>query len=237
MSPCLAMLIAQLLGGKTPAVVDRLRVLLLWPPESGMGKVYHISKNVSLGLLVLAGIALVTIIALSVAYDKEKAKNQGGRGDEDTGSTGTASPPTTQLTPKKPWDYYRLPGSLAPVSYNVTLWPRLEPDADGLYVFTGNSTVVFTCVEETDLIIIHSKKLNLTTFGGHHARLSGLGRATAPSIQVSWFVAKTEYLVLQLRSRLTAGASYELHTEFRGELADDLEGFYRSEYSEDGVKR
>ncbi|KAF0023442.1 hypothetical protein F2P81_024072 [Scophthalmus maximus] len=45
---------------------------------------------------------------------------------------------------------------------NVTLWPRLEPNADDLYIFTGHSAVVFRCVKETDLIIIHSNKLHLT---------------------------------------------------------------------------
>ncbi|CAK6976940.1 aminopeptidase N-like [Scomber scombrus] len=200
-----------------------------------MGKVYYLSKNVGLGLLVLAASALATIIALSIAYDK--AKNRGKPGDGATDSTSTPTPATTPFTSKDPWDHYRLPDSLIPVSYNVTLWPRLVPNIDGLYIFTGHSGVVFRCEKETDLILIHSNKLNLTTINGHHAKLSGLGEATAPAIQKSWLVVKTEYLVLQLRSRLTVGASYVLYVEFQGELADDLEGFYRSEYVDDGVKR
>ncbi|XP_028257939.1 aminopeptidase N-like [Parambassis ranga] len=202
-----------------------------------MGKVYYVSKNMGLGMLVLAGTALTTIIALSIAYDKEKAKNQSKPGNGVTSSSGTPIPPTTPFTPKEPWDHYRLPDSLTPVSYNVTLWPRLEPNADGLYIFTGHSAVVFKCMKETDLIIIHSNKLNLTTFLGHHAKLSSLGQVTAPAIQRTWLVEKTEFLVVQLKSRLAVGASYVLQTEFLGELADDLEGFYRSEYMEDGVKK
>uniref|UniRef100_A0A671Y3W1 Aminopeptidase n=1 Tax=Sparus aurata TaxID=8175 RepID=A0A671Y3W1_SPAAU len=202
-----------------------------------MGKVYYVSKNVGLGLLVLAATALATIIALSIAYDKERAKNRDKPEDGTSDSTGMPTPPTTPFIPKEPWDHYRLPESLVPVSYNVTLWPRLEPNADGLYIFTGHSAVVFRCVKETDLIIIHSNKLNLTTFNGHHAKLSGLGGAAVPTIQKSFLIVKTEYLVLQLRSRLAVGTSYVLHTEFLGELADDLEGFYRSEYTDDGMKR
>lgn len=197
-----------------------------------MGKVYYISKNVGLGLLVLAAIAFATIIALSVAYDKEKAKNQG-----DTVSTGMPAPAPTPSTPKEPWDHYRLPDSLLPISYNVTLWPRLKHDEDGLYVFTGNSTVFFRCVKETDLIIIHSNKLNLTTLDGHHAKLTSLSEDTAPAVQKSFLVVKTQYLVLQLQRTLKVGTTYKLYTEFQGELADDLEGFYRSEYVEDGVKK
>lgn len=201
-----------------------------------MGKVYYISKNVGLGLLLVAAIALMTIIALSIAYHKERGKNQDEPEDGATDSTGVPAAPTTPFTPKDPWDYYRLPDSLVPSSYDVSLWPRLQPNADGLYIFTGHSSVVFRCVKETDLIIIHCSKLNLTTFFGHHAKLSGLGKITAPAIQKTWLVEKMEYLVIHLYHRLTAGASYVLQTEFLGELSDDLEGFYRSEYLQDGVK-
>lgn len=202
-----------------------------------MGKVYYVSKNVGIGLLVLATSALATIVALSIAYDKERAKNQGKPVGGATDSTSMPTATTTPFTSTEPWDHYRLPVSLVPAFYNVTLWPRLKPNTDGLYIFTGHSAVMFRCVKETDLIIIHSNKLNLTNFNGHHAKLSGLGEATAPAIQKSWLVVKTEYLVLKLRSRLTVGASYVLYIEFRGELADDLEGFYRSEYVDDGVKK
>ncbi|KAG7242610.1 hypothetical protein INR49_020323 [Caranx melampygus] len=202
-----------------------------------MGKVYYISKNVGLGLLVLAAIAFATIIALSVAYDKEKAKNQGRPGDGETGSTGMPAPAPTPFTPKEPWDHYRLPDSLVPISYNLTLWPRLKQNEDGLYIFTGNSTVFFRCVKETDLIIIHSNQLNLTSLDGHHAKLTSLSEDTAPAVQKSWLVVKTQYLVLQLQRTLEVGTTYKLYTEFQGELADDLEGFYRSEFIEDGVKK
>lgn len=199
-----------------------------------MGNVYHVNKTLGLCLLVAAAAALTIIIALSVAYNNEKSKNR-GTGAASTASTST--PPVTSYTPKDPWDYYRLPSSLLPLSYNVTLWPRLEPDADGMYIFTGHSVVIFTCLKNTDLVIIHSTKLNLTTFSEHHAKLTGLNGASPPAIERSWFVDRTEYLVLQLRGQLSVGASYALYTEFRGELADDLQGFYRSEYTEDGVKK
>lgn len=236
-----------------------------------MGKVYNVSRNVGLGLLVLAAAALAAIIGLSVAYNNEKSKNRGWQeyrgtegnrpsyrirnsaGKSTSGSTfistsastisntrtGSGMPPpfTTACVPKEPWEYYRLPGTLVPLSYNVTLWPRLKPNSDEMYVFTGHSSVVFTCVKETDLIIIHSNKLNFTYYYGHHAKLTGLGQAYAPAIQKSWLVPKTEYLVLQLRKPLTVGCTYALSTKFQGELADDLEGFYRSEYFEDGVKK
>lgn len=201
-----------------------------------MGKVFTISKNVGLGLVVLAISALATIIGLSIAYDKQRAKSQGKPVDEaDAGSTSV--PPTTPFTPRKPWDFYRLPDSLIPDSYNVTLWPRLKPDADDMYIFTGHSAVIFKCKKETDLIVIHANKLNFTTFLGHYAKLSGLGEAAVPAIQRTWLEERTEYLVIQLNKKLTVEESYVLYTEFRGELADDLKGFYRSEYMDNGKKK
>ncbi|XP_013871009.1 aminopeptidase N isoform X2 [Austrofundulus limnaeus] len=167
----------------------------------------------------------------------ERAKNQGQPGHRASDGSSTSPPFTTPFTPKEPWDYYRLPKSLIPESYQVTLWPQLQPNADGMYVFTGYSSVIFRCVKETDLIIIHSKKLNFTTVLGNHIILMGLGGVTPPAIRRTWLVERTEYLVVQLRWKLTVGASYKLHSKFTGELADDLQGFYRSEYTDNGVKK
>lgn len=195
-----------------------------------MGKGLYISKAVAGTCVVVAIAATATIIALSVVYAQEKAKN-------DVLPTAEPSIPTTTLStttagPKEPWQRYRLPDSLLPVSYNVTLWPRLEPNADGLYIFTGLSTVVFKCVKATDLIIIHSNKLRLTT-----TELTGLNGTNAPWIKETWLEVPTQYLVVRLHGDLQPNKMYELFTEFVGELADDLGGFYRSEYMEDGVKK
>uniref|UniRef100_A0A9J8A0K9 Aminopeptidase n=1 Tax=Cyprinus carpio carpio TaxID=630221 RepID=A0A9J8A0K9_CYPCA len=197
-----------------------------------MGKGYYISRHLATAAMVLAAIALLTIIALSVVYNREKSKNAA----KFTNATTSPVPPT-QKTSNEPWDKYRLPDTLSPEYYNVTLWPRLVKNANGMYIFTGISGVMFTCVKKTDLILIHSNKLNLTLFKGHHAKLTGQSGVTAPAIKTTWFQMETQYLVIQLEGKLKPGKSYWLYTEFTGELADDLEGFYRSEYMEDGEKK
>ncbi|KAK2841767.1 hypothetical protein Q5P01_011967 [Channa striata] len=137
-----------------------------------------------------------------------------------------------------PWDSFRLPTTLLPHHYEITLWPHLSQDSNGLYIFTGNSTVEFECVTETDLILIHSNKLNYTVLDNAHVgRLTASGDGTVLSIKSSWLRPKTQYLVIQLNSKLSRGHKYQLYTEFTGELADDLAGFYRSEYEEDGVRK
>lgn len=197
-----------------------------------MGKGFYIRKHLAIAAAALAVVALATIVALSIVYSKEKAKKALLPKDESAVSGPPTAPPSNE-----PWDKYRLPGTLKPQFYNITLWPRLTMDSQGMYIFTGQSGVAFTCEKETDLILIHCHKLNLTLFDRHHAKLTGLQGATAPGIKKTWFQVETQYLVVQLKGTLKLGKAYWLHTEFRGELADDLEGFYRSEYEEDGVKK
>lgn len=101
-----------------------------------------------------------------------------------------------------------------------------------LDVILGGSSVEFKCAEETDLILIHSNKLNYSKYENDHMAMlipvdSG---SKAPSIKSSWLQKETQYLVLMLDSKLMKDHRYRLHTNFTGELADDLGGFYRSEY-------
>uniref|UniRef100_A0A3Q3EQ01 Aminopeptidase n=1 Tax=Labrus bergylta TaxID=56723 RepID=A0A3Q3EQ01_9LABR len=177
-----------------------------------MGKGFYLSKALVVTCVVVASAAVATIITLSVVYAQEKSKNEG---TTTAGPITTASPPPPPTTPSTP----------------------MEPWQHGLFVFHGHSRVVFRCTNDTDLILIHSNKLNLTKFDGHHAKLTGLNGAAAPPLKRTWLEVPTQYLVVQLKSPLKAGSTYELFTEFVGELADDLGGFYRSEYMEDGVKK
>ncbi|KAM9754213.1 aminopeptidase N-like isoform 2-T2 [Menidia menidia] len=204
-----------------------------------MGKGFFISKTVGIVGIVVGVAALSTIIALSVVYSQEKAKNNGDNGGVSTTSGPTTVPATTPAPSNETWDQYRLPKSLVPDHYNVTLWPRLTPDpTTGLYIFTGESSVRFQCVEDTNLILIHSNRLNYTRLeNGHWAMLTAVSGAAAPPVSSSWVQHVTQYLVVQLNGNLVRGQWYHLYTKFTGELADDLGGFYRSEYMEDGVKK
>uniref|UniRef100_A0A8C2C5B9 Aminopeptidase n=1 Tax=Cyprinus carpio TaxID=7962 RepID=A0A8C2C5B9_CYPCA len=202
-----------------------------------MGKGFYISKPLGIVLFGLGAGAVLTIFALSVVYAQEKRKNEVNAIDR-TRMVTTAAPHRTSAPSNEPWDKYRLPDALLPEYYNVTLWPRLVPDERGMYIFTGKSGVAFTCMKETNLILIHSNELNFTlTSEMHHAKLTGLGGTSAPAILKTWFQTQTQFMVIQLKGKLQVGKSYWLYTEFHGELSDDLGGFYRSEYTENGVKK
>uniref|UniRef100_A0A8C7KG31 Aminopeptidase n=1 Tax=Oncorhynchus kisutch TaxID=8019 RepID=A0A8C7KG31_ONCKI len=218
-----------------------------------MGGGFYISKFVGVVGIVFGAGAVATVIALAVVYSQEVAKNEAL---SPTNGGSTIKPPvttpggstvkpqiTTPVIPttapsNEPWDKYRLPDTLKPDHYNLTLWPRLTVNAQDLYIFTGNSYVVFQCVKETDLILIHSNKLNYTKWGDDHlAKLSALGSTPAPTIKKSWIQPTTQFLVLELNGKLAVGESYQLDTVFVGELADDLGGFYRSVYTEEGEEK
>ncbi|KAM3926243.1 aminopeptidase N-like [Leptodactylus fuscus] len=206
-----------------------------------MAKGFYVSKLVAFVGIFFAVAALATIVALAVVYANEKNANKVENGGTTTTTTTTSTPTRTQTsttttTPKittpasnEEWDKYRLPGHLVPVLYNVDLRPVLTKNAEGLYVFHGVSQAYFTCETPTRHVIIHSNKLNytadpvLTDEGGNQI-----------SANKYFLVEKTNYLVLPLNVQLQAGRKYILHTTFVGELADDLAGFYRSEYVENG---
>ncbi|XP_066094449.1 aminopeptidase N [Saccopteryx bilineata] len=203
-----------------------------------MAKGFYISKTLGILGIILGVAAVCTIIALSVVYAQEKNKNAENSAEASTSPTTTVSTTVaTTLDQSKPWNRYRLPKTLVPDSYQVKLRPYLTPNENGLYIFKGSSTVRFICNESTNVIIIHSKKLNYTKTNGHMVVLRDVGGSQAPEIERTELVEITEYLVVHLKSPLNKGSMYEMDTVFEGELADDLAGFYRSEYMDGNVKK
>ncbi|KAE8618156.1 hypothetical protein XENTR_v10009290 [Xenopus tropicalis] len=212
-----------------------------------MGKGFYVSKLVLAVGIIFAVAAVSTIIALAVVYSQEKGKNNdvakppetttssSGTSTATTTTTATATATATTAQSNDPWNKYRLPKTLSPVHYDVELQPFLVKNADGLYVFRGKSTAFFICNDATDLIIIHSNKLNHTKFNSFDAKLQD--GATDVALKSTFFQKDKQFLVVQAAANLVPGKQYGLYTEFVGELADDLAGFYRSEYLEDGVTK
>uniref|UniRef100_A0A4W3K4Y9 Aminopeptidase n=1 Tax=Callorhinchus milii TaxID=7868 RepID=A0A4W3K4Y9_CALMI len=194
-----------------------------------MGKGFYISRTLAVVGILLAASAIAVIVALAVVYAREMDRS----GGEPLPSEGSSAAPTVNhstAAPSNPWNRYRLPDALVPSHYEVFLWPRLERDSEKDYFFTGNSTAYFDCVRSTDLILIHSHELSYTASGGFHAELRALDSASAPGIRRSWLETQTQFLVIELDDLLKADRRYSLHTVFEGKLADDLTGFYRSQY-------
>lgn len=56
-----------------------------------------------------------------------------------------------------PWAQYRLPHSIQPLSYNLTLNPDLVT-----MTFTGHTTINMLVLHETKVIVLHSSDLNIS---------------------------------------------------------------------------
>lgn len=107
--------------------------------KKNMGKGFYISKPLGVVGVILGAGAIATIIALSVVYSQEKAKNN--KNDVLPTVGPTSQHPTTSAPSNELWDKYRLPKNLVPHFYNVTLRPRLEPDnKTNLFIFTGKAS-------------------------------------------------------------------------------------------------
>ncbi|XP_029430470.1 aminopeptidase Ey-like [Rhinatrema bivittatum] len=206
-----------------------------------MAKGFYISKTLAIVGILFSVVAIATVIGLSVALSQEKAKNENSSSSSGThiGTTSSYLPrdEVTVRPSNEIWNKYRLPGSLIPEHYDVELQPYLTKNSEGLYIFKGNSTVSIKCVTPTNLILIHSNKLNYTPKNGHPISLGGVDGSNPPAIEKSWLEVPTQYLVAQLSSNLEAGKKYTISSEFTGKLADDLAGFYRSEYKEGNETR
>lgn len=138
----------------------------------------------------------------------------------------TAAPVMTTAGPTGVWANIRLPLDLIPESYVVDLRPILEADADGKYWFFGSSSVRYRCENPTKHVVIHTTKLEFTeddvslTSGGSNVDVAN-----------TMFYEPNQYFVVETAENCVKGQMYTLaFNNFKGELADDLDGLYRSEY-------
>ncbi|CAN5402169.1 hypothetical protein BH10ACT1_BH10ACT1_42850 [soil metagenome] len=117
-------------------------------------------------------------------------------------------------------DLYRLPRTIVPSHYDVTL----EPDLTA-FTFRGHGTVSITAAEPVTEIVLNSIELEID-----RAWVEAVGGSRIDAI-VS-YDEPTERATLALASELDAGEAV-LHLEFRGILNGKLHGFYRSTFTGD----
>lgn len=142
-------------------------------------------------------------------------------------------PPTTTGPPP----VMRLPKNLIPHSYKVFLKPHLYTriieevnvtSPNQTFLFTGNSTVNFHCVQTTSTIYLHSNNLKvfdpvvINTDKDERIRVSDMMHHEDES----------DFLEVELNERLEEGGNYSLFLAFSGQMSEDLEGLYVSTYQE-----
>jgi len=115
---------------------------------------------------------------------------------------------------------YRLPRTVVPRRYDLVLEPDLEAGT-----FAGSETVTVEVTEPVDEIVLNAADLEV-----------GPGRLEGPggTLEVSTIRVdpETERAHLLLSGTAEPG-EWTLHVEFRGKLSEQLQGFYRSTYTDD----
>lgn len=113
---------------------------------------------------------------------------------------------------------YRLPRTVTPSRYELTL----RPDLDG-GVFSGDVVIEVDVAEATDVVVMNAAELDIAS-----ATVTQGASERAATVE---FDEPDERVVLTLSEPLAAGAA-TIAMSFTGVLNDKLRGFYRSTYAD-----
>ncbi|XP_026737407.1 membrane alanyl aminopeptidase-like [Trichoplusia ni] len=129
---------------------------------------------------------------------------------------------------------YRLNTPIVPARYVLILTPYFDTGDSRAFTFDGIVNIQFTTKSNTNQIKIHSEDLNFTAadvYVGTYPGNVSLGVSTLE------FDTNYTFAYINLASNLEAGVEYGLQIKYKGHLRTDLNGFYRSFYFENGVKK
>lgn len=188
------------------------------PPKTGISKAFA-AAFVVLTVSVIAG-----TITMVIMYEVEM-----------TGVNATERP-TFPTTTEPPPPVLRLPRSLIPDRYELVLQPRLYTriiqevnvtSPNQTLVFTGNSTVHFRCVQRTGSIFMLYRDLQV-----FEPLLTHKDTGKTIKSWVKYPDGESRFLEVALKEDLEVGGNYSLVLDFRGEISQNLEALYVSQYQE-----
>ncbi|HJM52813.1 MAG TPA: M1 family metallopeptidase [Dehalococcoidia bacterium] len=116
---------------------------------------------------------------------------------------------------------YRLPKTVTPSHYELTLEPNLMN-----FTFAGTEAVNIAVVEPTDVMVVNAIEIEID-----EAWVSG-GDSLRTDVSGIEYDEELQRATLTLSSAIDPG-DYVLHARFRGTLNDQLHGFYRSTFKDE----
>ncbi|XP_034026863.1 endoplasmic reticulum aminopeptidase 1b isoform X2 [Thalassophryne amazonica] len=116
-----------------------------------------------------------------------------------------------------PWNSMRLPKTVSPLHYNLTVHPNLTT-----LDFTGVVRIYLEVHEHTNTIVLHAKKLQVSNV----LLLAPEGVRPLQVLEYPLF----HQLALVSDMKLTKGSKYEVQLEFAANFSDSFHGFYKSTY-------
>ncbi|XP_033973835.1 endoplasmic reticulum aminopeptidase 1b [Trematomus bernacchii] len=119
--------------------------------------------------------------------------------------------------PPFPWGSMRLPKTISPIHYDLTIHPNLTT-----LDFTGVVRIQLDVHEDTNAIILHSKHL-------HISNVLLFATEGVKPLKVSEH-PRFNQLALESDSVLAKGRRYEVQLEFAANFSESYHGFYKSSY-------
>lgn len=119
-----------------------------------------------------------------------------------------------------PWNELRLPTSVHPVSYNISLHPDLKN-----MNFQGSVSIIVEVLHETKIIVLHSSDMNIT-------KATFEGKAVHVLEYKPW-----QQIAINFTKNLKKG-TYCLNIDYTANFSNSYDGFYNSSYVDtNGTKR
>ncbi|CAL8347790.1 unnamed protein product [Lota lota] len=125
-----------------------------------------------------------------------------------------------------PWAELRLPASVRPVHYDLTV----HPDLDAM-TFTGRTVITMAVLHSTKRIVLHAADLDIinATFQ--------LGDGKAGDVTLLEYKPRQQ-VAIKFPEDLKEGQSCVLTLDYKASLSNTYEGFYNSSYTDkEGKKR
>ncbi|KAJ5480686.1 Aminopeptidase 2 [Penicillium diatomitis] len=116
-----------------------------------------------------------------------------------------------------------LPTNVKPVHYDLTLEPDFKT-----FKYNGTVTIDLQVNEDTDFISLNTNEIEIHTASVHH---KGAVIESKGDVVINH---DTQVATVQLKESLSAGADAKLTLTFTGILNDNMAGFYRSSFQENG---
>lgn len=116
-----------------------------------------------------------------------------------------------------PWDRMRLPKTVYPLHYDLTIHPNLTT-----LDFTGVARILLDVHQDTSVVVLHAKQMQIS-------KVLLLAPEGARPLRVLEY-PRFHQLALMSDSVLTKGRRYEVQLEFAANLSDSFHGFYKSSY-------
>ncbi|WAQ96439.1 AMPE-like protein [Mya arenaria] len=146
-----------------------------------------------------------------------------------TANPGSASK-TTTVDPHGdgPWHNLRLPSSVRPVHYELSLFPDFYDDESTFY---GNVSIEIRVTEETRVLMVHVLYLNISST----RVVDAFSRNVA--IKRTFEYHPNQFWVIETVTAIPANSSVQLQIAFSGSLKRSIVGFYKSTYMNDITKK